>query len=106
MNLNDLLSDNTAAPSFIAKEVDPEKHEKIIATLCEKRKALEEAVAMKGPEAEQSVISLLQLKNDMLLFGITEVQYVAYVESRKEKAPLPKPVNETITEMESLDSTG
>lgn len=102
MNLNDLLADDNSAPSFIAKDIDPEKHEKVVATLCEKRKLLEETVALKGDGAADAIVSLFQLKNDMLLFGITEVEYLAYVEKSKEKAKEPN----TVIEMESLDSTG
>lgn len=106
MNLNDILSNNKKPPSLIAEEVDPEKHGKIVATLCGKRKILEDTVAAKGADAEEAIIALFQLKNDMLLFGITEVQYMAYKESSKKKTIESKPVSDSVIEMESLDSTG
>lgn len=78
--ISSLLSDNQSSPSIIEAGIDPEKHAKILATLCEKRKTFEQTIAIKEPNDNgETVIALMQLKNDMALFGISEIDYQAYL---------------------------
>lgn len=100
MDLHNLLSD-TAPTSVIQEGIDPEKHMKIVTTLCEKRKALE--LSMKDeskPLDGEAVNDLLQLKNDMVMFGITEIQYQAYLAKEEPRAPAvvaPTPRKEEVS---------
>ncbi len=99
--INELLLSNAKKENaLIEANVDPEKHEKIVRTLCEKRRAFE--IALKNEESttkETDALAFMELKESMRTFGISEVQYQTYlaqVESQQEKnitqaAPAPAP---------------
>jgi hypothetical protein len=83
------VSENT----LIQKDADPEKYSIIASKLCDKRKALEEELKNQNLEQslrEERAISLLQLKESMRTFGVSEIDYqtyLAYLEKEKEQAP-------------------
>lgn len=114
MDLSSLLSDNQSSPSIIEEAIDPQKHAKILATLCEKRKLFEQTIADKeSNDGGETVIALMQLKNDMALFGISEIDYQAYLAkdiTPVNRAEAPQSIGEyqepNLNEMTGLDSTG
>lgn len=84
MDLNDYI------PTFkkpeptpvIQKDVDGAKYDAVAAKLCEKRKSLEEIV--KSPDLsplarEEAAIELVRFRESMRTFGITEIDYQAYL---------------------------
>lgn len=73
---------NNQGNSLIQKDVDREKYEKITKTMYEKRKAIEENLKGENLEAslrEAYAFSLMQIKEDMRMFGISEVEYQIYL---------------------------
>lgn len=81
MDFSELLqSQKKNDTPLIQVEVDPNKYLKIVSTLCEKRKALELKLQDQSSQTlEEDAISLIQLKESMATFGITEIQYHAYL---------------------------
>ncbi len=114
--ISSLLLENQPSPSIIEEGIDPLKHAKILATLCEKRKLFEQTIVNKDlSDGGETVIALMQLKNDMTLFGISEIDYQAHLakdtveESRSELPPLGTETEESKTislDTVGLDSTG
>ena len=89
MDLRDFIpSNNKPANTLISGDVDPEKYQKIATTLCEKRKAIEKKLENKELESamrEELALDLYQLKQDMLMFGISEITYQAYLAQEPEQ---------------------
>ena len=105
--ISSLLSGNQSSPSMIQEEVDPEKHAKILATLCGKRKDLEERLQDKErADTAENAILLFQLKNDMALFGISEVEYQAYLAKNTTSQELPPHSSTASDTIDSMDNTG
>jgi heme oxygenase len=74
--------------SLIQKDLDAEKYEKILRTMCEKRRTIEitlEDTTLDATVREENVLSLMQLKQDMTMFGISEVDYQIYLNKHKEE---------------------
>jgi hypothetical protein len=87
--------DDNQSTSPIQKDTDPAKYDAIAMKLCDKRKLLEEKThnsTLAQAEREDSAINLIQIKKDMEIFGISEVDYQAYL-AHKEKQ-----TNETLEE--------
>lgn len=82
MDLNDFLPKKTESIPVIQKDADTEKYDRIAATLCEKRLALEEKLkdqTLLATAREEHAMDLLLLKESMRTFGVTEVDYHAYI---------------------------
>jgi hypothetical protein len=82
MDINDFIPKKPEAIPIIQKDIDAVKYDAVAAKLCEKRKVLESR--LKETEIERSVrddlaIDYMQLKESMRVFGITEVDYQAYL---------------------------
>lgn len=76
---------------LIQKDTDPGKYDAIAAKLCDKRIAIEtEIAASVGTEHEELAIRLVDTKDAMRTFGITEIDYQAYLSQRESK-------NDTLT---------
>ncbi len=80
MDFTSLLNGETSSGSpVIQKDIDPAKFDAIAGKLCDRRSDIEQKIqASAGEEREELVIRLLELKKDMSLFGITEIDYQAY----------------------------
>jgi len=90
MDISNLFSstsqDNNT--SLIQKDLDAEKYEKITRTMYEKRRAIEitlEDTTLDATVREENALSLMQLKQDMSMFGISEVDYQIYLNKHKEE---------------------
>jgi hypothetical protein len=81
MDLSELLTPKKKNDTpLIQADVEPDKYQKIATTLCEKRRALEHKLEDAASlTKEDDAISLLQLKASMATFGISEIQYFAYI---------------------------
>jgi hypothetical protein len=89
MDINDFIPKKQDPNPVIQKEVDSTKYDAVAAKLCEKRKTLESS--LKGVELskevrEESAIDLMNLKESMKTFGITEIDYQAYLSYREKEA--------------------
>jgi hypothetical protein len=63
-----------------------ERYREIADKLCEKRKALEWNLINREPQAkEEYALELMRLKESMRTFGITEIDYQAYLEKKKQE---------------------
>jgi hypothetical protein len=81
MDLTSLLNGETSSGSpVIQKDIDPAKFDAIAAKLCDRRSDIEQKIrTTEGFEREELAIRLLELKKDMSLFGISEIDYQAYI---------------------------
>lgn len=80
MDLDFSLNQSNHDPTSIFKE-DVAKYDVIKQKLCEKRKLLESALqSPDGTTREESALALLQLKESMVVIGISEIDYQAYLE--------------------------
>lgn len=89
MDINDFIPKKPESNPVIEKNIDSAKYDAVAAKLCEKRKTLEEN--LKGTELslevrEESAIDLMRLKESMKVFGITEIDYQAYLAYREKEA--------------------
>lgn len=88
MDLRDFIPVNTKpANTLISGDIDPEKYQKIATTLSEKRYALEKKLAsteLTPLKREELAFDLIQTKQDMLMFGISEISYQAYLAQEPE----------------------
>ncbi len=79
--------------SLIQKDADPSKYDAIAAKLCDKRITLEESLKTStNKEREDLALRLIEIRDAMKTFGITEIDYQAYVaqvESKKNESQLP-----------------
>ncbi len=86
--------------SLIQKDTDPNKYDAIAAKLCDKRTIIEEDLK-KSNDSEREVLAthLIEIKDSMKTFGITEIDYQAYVaqrESKKIESLPPQNISTTI----------
>ena len=88
MDLNAFLPiDTKPTNSLISGEIDPEKYQKIATKLSEKRKMLEVKIKnldLTAEEKEEAALDLYQSKQDMATFGISEIDYQAYLAQEPE----------------------
>lgn len=89
MDISDFIPKKPDPNPVIQKDIDSDKYNAVAAKLCEKRKTLEEN--LKGTEISQEVreetaTDLMRLKESMKVFGITEVDYQAYLAYREKEA--------------------
>jgi hypothetical protein len=87
MDISNFLPKQPEQNPVIQKDIDADKYNAVAAKLCEKRKTLEDS--LKGTEItpevrEENAIDLMRLKESMKVFGITEIDYQAYL-AYKEK---------------------
>ncbi len=82
------FSNNTQTNSLNQKDSDPARYDAIAAKLCDKRKLLEEkshSNEVSQQEKEDLALLLIQIKQDMATFGISEIDYQAYLASKEVK---------------------
>lgn len=82
-----LPSHKHSTENLIQKDIDTEKYARITTLLCEKRKAIEASLSEATIEQtirEEKALALIQIKQDLLAFGVSEVDYLAYKEKTKE----------------------
>jgi len=89
MELNDFIpTPKKQEPTpVIQKDIDAAKYDAVAAKLCEKRKAFEDHLKIQEltqEDREETGIELVRLKESMRTFGITEIDYQAYL-AYKEK---------------------
>ena len=89
MDINDFIPKKPEPNPVIQKDIDATKYDAVAAKLCEKRKTLE--FSLRGTEIsqegrEESAIDLIRLKESMKVFGITEIDYQAYLSYREKEA--------------------
>ena len=89
MDLRDFIPiNNKPANTLISGDVDPEKYQKIATTLSDKRKGIEKKLESKDLDPlvrEELAFDLIVLKQDMLMFGISEISYQAYLAQEPEQ---------------------
>jgi heme oxygenase len=90
MDLNNIFSSYAQSDtnSVIQKDLDHEKYEKILRTMCDKRRAIENILkdtSLDATAREENALTLMQLKQDMTMFGISEVDYQIYLNKHKEE---------------------
>lgn len=82
---------------IIQKDADPVKYAEMVVKLCEKRKGLEKELSDTALEAtvrEDKALKLIEMKKGMGLFGISEIDYQAYLhktETTSSQETLPAP---------------
>ncbi len=87
MDINDFLPKKPEPIPVIQKSSDSQKYDAIAAKLCEKRHLLELSTkdeTLSSEMREENAIEILRLKDSMKTFGITEIDYQAYL-AYKEK---------------------
>lgn len=82
MDINDFIPKKPELIPVIQKDTDAAKYDAVAAKLCEKRMAME--VTLKGTDLkeesrEEYALELMRLKESMKTFGITEIDYQAYL---------------------------
>lgn len=105
MELSELIQPKKNNTPLIQVDVDPDKYQKIATTLSEKRRVLE--IKLKDPNSqthEDDAIELLHLKDSMATFGISEIQYQAYLASLEKQSQTPDV--EKITAASAIEVTG
>ncbi len=83
-------SNGESLHTFIQKEGDSEKYDLIFKKLCGKRNLLEDTLRttdLSTEEREAKALDLVQIKEDMLVFGISEIDYQGYLAKREESTP-------------------
>lgn len=83
-------SNGESLPTFIQNNDDLARHKKIVATLCEKRFTLEEKIKDENlslESREETALDLIQIKEDLTAFGISEIDYQTYLVSKEAEAP-------------------
>lgn len=89
MDINDFIPKKSDPNTVIQKDIDSDKYNAVAAKLCEKRKTLE--ANLRGTEISQEIreetaVDLMRLKESMKVFGITEIDYQAYLAYREKEA--------------------
>lgn len=85
MDINDFLPKRNMG-GMIQKDTDPVKYDAIASKLCDKRQTLEQELAhpdIDPTKRDDIAMELLQIKQDLAMFGITEIDYVAYIASKE-----------------------
>lgn len=71
---------------IIEKEKDPLKYTEMVNKLCLRRKELEKLLAEGNtPTQAETLSSLMFLKNSMATFGISEIDYQAYLVNQEKE---------------------
>ena len=83
MDFSSLLNNTEKKDTLpIQKDADPAKYDAIAAKLCEKRYMYETDLnngSLDEKAKEDTAFSLMQLRESMKTFGVTEVDYQAYL---------------------------
>jgi lipoprotein NlpI len=82
MDIQDFLPKKNDTLPIIQKDVDAAKYDKVASQLCEKRKKLEDHLAqgeLTDEDRAETLIEVARLRDSMKTFGITEVDYQAYL---------------------------
>lgn len=90
MDINDFIPKKPEPIPVIQKDVDSEKYDAVAAKLCEKRRAIETNLknpALTANLREESALDLVMLRESMRTFGITEIDYQAYLAYREKEIP-------------------
>lgn len=95
MPILDFLPKEKPANYLIQKDTDPGKYDAIAAKLCDKRIAIEKEISASiGTEHEDLAIRLVDTKDAMRTFGITEIDYQAYITQMESKKGTTTPISE------------
>ena len=76
-------NNSQGANSLIQPDTDPAKYEAIKEKYCAKRKLLDETLKrldLDEGTRESTAFDLIQVKDDMRMLGISEVDYITYLE--------------------------
>lgn len=89
MDINDFIPviKKQESNPVIQKDIDAAKYDAVAAKLCEKRTVLEASLkdtSLTDEIRDEKALDLLRLKESMKTFGITEIDYQAYL-AYKEK---------------------
>lgn len=89
MDINDFIPKKPESTPIIQKDIDSAKYDEVAGKLCEKRRAIEMEFKTELTEEvrEEKALDLLQLKVSMATFGITEIDYQAYLAYREKEMP-------------------
>jgi hypothetical protein len=84
MDINDFIpAIKKADPNpIIQKDVDAAKYDAVASKLCEKRKKLEDHLkesTLSDEDRAETLVEVARLRDSMKVFGITEVDYQAYI---------------------------
>lgn len=107
------LFNTTPSPStVIQKENDPVKYNEIRLKLCVKRSLLEETIkdtSLDQGTREDAAIDLVMLKDSMVAFGVSEIDYYAYLHTNTQATqvdqlqPVTEPKNTTMATLVEPD---
>lgn len=96
MDLSNLFPKNSRGSNpIIQPDSDPAKYEAIKTKFFEKRKALDQTLKNKDLDdatRESVAFDLIQVKDDMRMLGISEIDYIMYLEKEPASGsdqPLP-----------------
>ncbi len=84
MDINDFIPTIKKQDStpIIQKDIDATKYDAVAAKLCEKRKKLEDHLAesvLTNEDRAETLVEVARLRDSMKMFGVTEVDYQAYL---------------------------
>lgn len=82
MDINDFLPKKLEPIPVIQKDADSAKYDAVAAKLCEKRKIMETTLKegeLPKEQREELALELMRLRESMKTFGITEIDYQAYL---------------------------
>jgi hypothetical protein len=84
MDINDFIPTikKPEPTPIIQKDIDAAKYDAVAAKLCEKRKKLEDHLAeavLTDEDRAETLIEVARLRDSMKMFGITEIDYQAYI---------------------------
>lgn len=86
MPILDFFPKEKPVNSLIQKENDPIKYDAVASKLCDKRIIIEEQLTTRAnTEREAFTIRLIEIKDAMKTFGVTEIDYQAYVAQLESK---------------------
>ena len=106
MPILDFFPQEKPINSLIQKDTDPSKYDAIAAKLCDKRIGIEASLKnTNDKEREALAISLIEMKGTMRTFGITEIDYQAYVAQRESKKDEPLPLSNIMTPVNNQTGT-
>ena len=87
MDILSILGNEEHPAHLIQKDADPARYDAIAAKLCDKRIKLETELldtTLSQEQKDSHLEALLTIKNDMAVFGITEIDYQAYIMRKQE----------------------
>jgi hypothetical protein len=80
---------NKEPNTLIQKDIDAEKYQAIAAKLCTARKKLEDTLqetAITPDLREEKALALTQARQSLQIFGITEIDYQAYLAYQEQES--------------------